>query len=293
MLGASHVPIPQDELGAGNAWDELGLLADPLRRAIFDRLIDGPLHVNAIVAGLKVTQSAVSQQLKKMKQAGLVNEERQGKYVLYSICPSARRDLLQQLQQLRHRLDGTSAVDAMVEPRDAVDIAMEGWEAAWPGLNAVTMGILLRIDLVHTVMVEASHAAAQRFGMKFVELMLLGGLERAGPPYEATLTQLSQTIISSVPYASKHLSNAEKSKFVERRANTRDGRSNILQLTPLGRESLHKALNYAAAHDLRGVYQMSAEQRALLVRATRMLLAVVKPQPASSALGGAAEDEAE
>ena len=49
----------------------------------------------------------------------------------------------------------------------------------------------------------------------------------------------------------------------------------------------------AAAHDLRGVYQMSAEQRALLVRATRMLLAVVKPQPASSALGGAAEDEAE
>ncbi len=45
----------------------------------------GPLCVNAMVNQLGVTQSAVSQHLRVLKQAGIVSGKRQGSFVHYSI----------------------------------------------------------------------------------------------------------------------------------------------------------------------------------------------------------------
>jgi DNA-binding transcriptional ArsR family regulator len=45
----------------------------------------GPLCVNAIVNRLDVTQSAVSQHLRVLRQAGIVRGERKGAFVHYSI----------------------------------------------------------------------------------------------------------------------------------------------------------------------------------------------------------------
>jgi DNA-binding transcriptional ArsR family regulator len=48
---------------------------------------EGPLCVNAIAARLGVTQSAVSQHLRVLRQAGLVRGERRGCHVHYSLDP--------------------------------------------------------------------------------------------------------------------------------------------------------------------------------------------------------------
>ena len=47
----------------------------------------GPLCVNALASRLGVTQSAVSQHLRILKQAGLVRGERQGSFMHYALDP--------------------------------------------------------------------------------------------------------------------------------------------------------------------------------------------------------------
>ena len=48
-------------------------LADPTRRAVFERLGGGPLAVGELAEGLPVSRPAVSQHLKVLKEAGLVS----------------------------------------------------------------------------------------------------------------------------------------------------------------------------------------------------------------------------
>jgi DNA-binding transcriptional ArsR family regulator len=66
----------------GNA---LAVLADPTRRQVFERLRRGPRPVNALAAGLPVSRPAVSQHLKVLKEAGLVEERSEGVRRIYSV----------------------------------------------------------------------------------------------------------------------------------------------------------------------------------------------------------------
>jgi DNA-binding transcriptional ArsR family regulator len=60
-------------------------LADPTRRAIFERLRRGPLAVGKLAAGLHVSRPAVSQHLKVLGAAGLVRAHREGTRRIYRI----------------------------------------------------------------------------------------------------------------------------------------------------------------------------------------------------------------
>jgi len=77
----------------------LTVLADPTRRQVFERLRDGPRPVNAIAAGFPVSRPAVSQHLKVLKDAGLVEEHSEGARRIYAL----RRE---GLAELREWLDG-------------------------------------------------------------------------------------------------------------------------------------------------------------------------------------------
>ena len=71
------------------------VLADPTRRKVFERLRAGPLAVNVLAAGLPVSRPAVSQHLKSIKDAGLVEERSQGARRIYSM----RREGLLELRE--------------------------------------------------------------------------------------------------------------------------------------------------------------------------------------------------
>lgn len=59
-------------------------LADPTRRAVFERIARGKeLSVAELTQGSGVTQGAISQHLKSLKQAGLVAERPEGRHVYY------------------------------------------------------------------------------------------------------------------------------------------------------------------------------------------------------------------
>jgi DNA-binding transcriptional ArsR family regulator len=60
-------------------------LADPTRRAIFERLARGPTPVGELARELPVTRPAVSQHLRGLKEAGLVRDRRAGSRRLYEV----------------------------------------------------------------------------------------------------------------------------------------------------------------------------------------------------------------
>jgi DNA-binding transcriptional ArsR family regulator len=67
----------------------LAALGDPTRRAVFERLRDGPRSVGELAEGLPVTRSAVSQHLRVLGEAGLVTQARLGTRRLYRVEPDA------------------------------------------------------------------------------------------------------------------------------------------------------------------------------------------------------------
>ncbi len=65
---------------APDPWTALG---DPTRRAIFERLVEGPRAVGELAGAFPVSRPAVSQHLRVLKDAGLVVDRQQGRHRIY------------------------------------------------------------------------------------------------------------------------------------------------------------------------------------------------------------------
>ncbi|HEX2090194.1 MAG TPA: metalloregulator ArsR/SmtB family transcription factor [Actinomycetota bacterium] len=68
-------------------------LGDATRRAVLERLRDGPRPVGEIARGLPVSRPAVSQHLRTLKAAGLVRDRQVGTRRLYEVDPKGLADL--------------------------------------------------------------------------------------------------------------------------------------------------------------------------------------------------------
>ncbi len=66
----------------------MSVLGDRTRRAIFERLADGPRSVGELARELPVTRPAVSQHLRVLKEAGLVFDRPVGTRRLYQLDPA-------------------------------------------------------------------------------------------------------------------------------------------------------------------------------------------------------------
>ena len=70
-------------------------LADPTRRAVFERVVGSDeITVAELTRGSSVTQGAISQHLKALKQAGLVAERPEGRNVFYRAEPDGLAPLV-------------------------------------------------------------------------------------------------------------------------------------------------------------------------------------------------------
>ena len=71
----------------------LTALADPTRRAIFERLAEGPSAVRDLAQTVPVSRPAVSQHLRVLKDAGLVSSRGEGTRQIYRVEPDGLRGL--------------------------------------------------------------------------------------------------------------------------------------------------------------------------------------------------------
>src|SRR5919199_5558363 len=78
-------------------------LADPTRRAIFERLAERPSAVGELANDLPVSRPAVSQHLKVLKEGGLVIDEPDGTRRIYRVDPPGVQELRAYLDQFWHQ----------------------------------------------------------------------------------------------------------------------------------------------------------------------------------------------
>jgi DNA-binding transcriptional ArsR family regulator len=77
----------------------LTALADPTRRAVFERLRRAPASVSKLAADLPVSRPAVSQHLRALKLAGLVSDRPAGTRRIYYIDPDGLGELRRWIDQ--------------------------------------------------------------------------------------------------------------------------------------------------------------------------------------------------
>lgn len=87
MGAAMELPIVEPDCAS-----LLKVLADQTRLEVMQQLIDGPKRVGEINAVLQLEQSLLSHHLKVLRDAGLVESQREGKAVLYRLAPSVEAE---------------------------------------------------------------------------------------------------------------------------------------------------------------------------------------------------------
>ncbi len=78
--------------------DAWALLGDGSRRSIIERLSEGPCTVTELAGAMPISRPAVSQHLKVLRDAGIVQDAQQGRNRVYSID-------VQRLARYRRQLD--------------------------------------------------------------------------------------------------------------------------------------------------------------------------------------------
>jgi ArsR family transcriptional regulator len=76
-------------------------LADPLRLQVIEALGSGERCVCDLTADLGLAQSKLSFHLKVLKEAGLLADRQEGRWIYYRLCPEALEELHGWLATLR------------------------------------------------------------------------------------------------------------------------------------------------------------------------------------------------
>jgi DNA-binding transcriptional ArsR family regulator len=97
----------------GNRTRALSALADPTRREIFERIAEHPRAVGELAAQLPVSRPAVSQHLKVLKEARLVQDRAEGARRVYELDPAGLGELHDYLDRFWNR--------ALASFKEAVD----------------------------------------------------------------------------------------------------------------------------------------------------------------------------
>ena len=72
----------------------LKALSDPIRREILDMLKGGRMSAGDIVAHFEVTGASISRHLSVLKDADLIRDKREGKFIFYEINTSVLEDIM-------------------------------------------------------------------------------------------------------------------------------------------------------------------------------------------------------
>ncbi len=79
----------------------LKALSDPIRREILNLLKSGSMSAGDIAAHFDVTAAAVSRHLSVLKDADLIRDRREGKFIYYELNASVLEEILLWISELK------------------------------------------------------------------------------------------------------------------------------------------------------------------------------------------------
>lgn len=81
--------------------DTLRALADSTRREILNLLRGGSMSAGEICEHFPVTAAAISRHLSVLKDADLIRDQREGKFIIYTLNTSVLEDILLWVNELK------------------------------------------------------------------------------------------------------------------------------------------------------------------------------------------------
>ena len=79
----------------------LRALADPIRREILNLLKSGRLTAGEVTEHFDVTAASISRHLSVLKEADLIRDERQGKFIIYELNASVLEEIMLWISDLK------------------------------------------------------------------------------------------------------------------------------------------------------------------------------------------------
>ena len=76
-------------------------LADPTRREILNLLKKGKLSAGEITDHFQITAAAISRHLSVLKEADLIEDSREGKYIFYELNASVLEEIMLWITELK------------------------------------------------------------------------------------------------------------------------------------------------------------------------------------------------
>ena len=83
----------------------LKALANPIRREILNLLKNGPLSAGEIVDHFSVTGASISRHLSVLKEADLIRDRREGKFIYYELNASVLEEIMLWITDLKGESD--------------------------------------------------------------------------------------------------------------------------------------------------------------------------------------------
>ena len=83
----------------------LKALADPIRREILNLLKNGPLSAGEIGDHFSVTGASISRHLSVLKEADLIRDRREGKFIYYELNASVLEEIMLWITDLKGESD--------------------------------------------------------------------------------------------------------------------------------------------------------------------------------------------
>lgn len=81
--------------------DTMRALADPIRREILSLLKGGRLSAGEICERFPVTAAAISRHLSVLREADLIRDQREGKFIYYELNTSVLEEIMLWLTELK------------------------------------------------------------------------------------------------------------------------------------------------------------------------------------------------
>lgn len=85
--------------------DTLKALADPIRREILNLLKSGRMSAGEIVEHFPVTGASISRHLSVLKDADLIRDSREGKFIFYELNTSVLEEIMLWITDLKGESD--------------------------------------------------------------------------------------------------------------------------------------------------------------------------------------------
>jgi DNA-binding MarR family transcriptional regulator len=156
---------------------------------------------------------------------------------------------------------------------DVVADFIDQWRAERPDLDLGAMATIGRLGRVMTFGTRIIEDTLAAYDLRLADFDVLASLRRLGPPYEATPSRLSRTLMLSPAGMTSRLDRLETAGHLERRIDPHNRRSLIVALTDHGYRTIDAAVTAHVATEERILSSLTSAQRRHLDEALVSLLA--------------------